>query len=446
MVAWVLLIGIFNLALGYSVATVLVSPSPWSGWSKRFARRLKSRAAEFFAKRPPAESGPSGADELDTELLPEPPTAQPPVTIAAVEELPAQWLEQLANSGIVSKSYVEASAQIIRLEVGRYREQLLTAEGRARASLAKGDAGALQLVAEDLRFINQDWLEIQNAAAQMLAQRSGRLGQHEETAKAVEQALLDQAEHIRSIGTALEALDFTEEVDAAGQRLLGKMATLVDSAHVLRDRMLDLLATLLRAGEQIDSLSGNVQLDYLTGMHNRVGAEALFDSWCREDPDRSRVLSAAIIDVDRFARVNNRLGSRGGDRAIAALAHLMTGIIRKDRGFDRVARTGGQTFLVLLGDAGPHGALTAMERVRQTVEATTFDDQGTQFEMTISCGVVEVGCDQSVADFYPRAQQTLTFAKKSGRNRCAIDEGLGPSTLAPPQFAVQGRVVNLGEA
>jgi diguanylate cyclase (GGDEF)-like protein len=368
---------------------------------------------------------------------------EPPVTIASVDELPPEWLEQLAQSGIVSKTYVEASAHVIRLEVGRYREQLLTAESRARANLALGDGGALQLVADDLRFINRDWLDKQSTAVEMLAQRTGRLGDHEDVAKAVEQALLDQAAQIQAVCPQLESLNFAAELESAGQQLLAKLAALVDSAHTLRDRMLDLLATLLRTGGQLQSLSSNVLVDYLTGVPNRIGTESVFEAWSREDPTRSRPVSIALVDVDRFSRINHRLGTRGGDRAIAAVARLLADLIRKDRGYDRLARAGGETFLLLLGDTGPHSALTALERVRQTIEATTFDDEGAEFEITISGGVVDANPNESSTAIYRRAQQALIFAKKAGRNRCAIDEGKGPTTLAPPQLAVQGRVVNL---
>jgi diguanylate cyclase (GGDEF)-like protein len=435
---WVLFVAIFNLALGYAVSAALADPPPWAEFSQKLARRIKRRAAA-----PPVEVAPAPAPEPVVIEVPAPASEEPPVTIASVEELPPEWLEQLAQSGIVTKSYVEASAHVIRLEVGRYREQLLTAESRARANLALGDGGALKLVADDLRFINQDWLDKQSAAVEMLAQRTGRLGEHEDVAKAVEQALLDQAAQIQAVCPQLAALDFAAELESSGQQLLGKLATLVDSAHTLRDRMLDLLATLLRTGGQLQTLSSSVQLDYLTGLPNRIGIEALFEAWSREDPTRSRPLSIALVDIDRFSRINHRLGTRGGDRAIAAVARLLAEVIRKDRGYDRLARAGGETFLLLYGDTGPHSGLTALERVRQTIEATTFDDEGAEFEFTISGGVVEANPNESSAAIYRRAQQALLFAKKAGRNRCAVDEGKGPTTLTPPQLAVQGRVVNL---
>jgi diguanylate cyclase len=431
-------IGILNLALGYAVAAALADPPPWAGWSLLLPRprqRIRTGGPDS------PTTGLHAADVLSSGPLK---SKDPPVRIAGIDELPPEWLDQLAASGIVAKSYVEAAAHVLKLEVGRYREQLLTAENRARANLAAGDGGALKLLADDLQFINEDWLDKQSGAADMLAQRSGRLGEHEDMAKTLEQVLLDQAAQIRHVSTVLRGLEFAGDVEGVGKRLLEKLGVLVDSAHSLRDRMQDLLATLLRTGEQLQTLNTNAQLDHGTGLPNRIGVETIFDAWWREDPQRERPLTIAVIDIDRFARVNDRLGTRAGDRTIAAVAKLLQDIIRKDRGYDRLARLGGQSFFLFYGDTGPHNGLTAAERARQSIEATTFDDQGAEFELTVSCGVVEAGRTDSAGDALRRALETLRFAKKAGRNRCAIDEGKGASCLDPPQFPVKGRVINLG--
>jgi diguanylate cyclase (GGDEF)-like protein len=361
-----------------------------------------------------------------------------------VHELPSEWLDQLAAEGILAQSFVEGAAHVLRLEVGRYREQLIAVENRGRALTSAADGGGLKLLSDDLRFINQDWLDKQTKAAEMLSQRAGRLGDHEAAAESLEQVLLDQAAEIRSISTLLGGLDFRADVESDSKQLLEQVGKLIDHAHALRDRMFDLLATLLRTAQRIEALGSNCQLDQTTGVPNRIGLEAVLATWWREDPQRSRTLSAAIFDIDRFARVNQRLGTRSGDQAIAAFSRLFQDIIRKDRGYDRLARVGGESFILVMGDTGPHEALTAAERLRQSVEATTFDNQGAEFEITVSSGVIEVGRTESVMGMLRRGGEALKFAKKAGRNRCAIDEGSGPTTVEPPRFPVKGRVVKLG--
>jgi diguanylate cyclase len=453
-VSLVLAIGIVNLALGYLAAAALVEPPPWSGWQLRwpqFSRwpqqaadandesDLPAADADFAADIPPPSRRTSLSEEYD--LRP----AVPP-TLAGIDELPRDWLNQLAAQGIVAQSFVEGTAHVLRLEVGRYREQLIAAENRSRALIAAADGVGLAILIEDLRFVNQDWLEKQTAAAEMLAKRAGRLGDHEAAAEALEQVLLDQAAQVRAVGAALQALDAKSEAESGGKRLLEQIALLVDHAHALRDRMLDLLATLLRAGQRIAELGPTCQIDQTTGLPSRIGVELVLSAWWREDQDRSRPLSVVLIDIDRFARVNQRLGTRAGDRAIAAVGRVIDETIRKDRGYDRLSRIGGELFAVVMGDTGPHQALTAAERLRQTVEAISFDDEGAQFELTLSCGVIEVGRTETATGILRRGTDTLRYAKKAGRNRCSIDEGSGPTTLDPPQFPVKGRVVTLGGA
>ena len=363
-----------------------------------------------------------------------------------MDELPADWLAQLASEGIIAQSFVEAAAHVLKLEVGRYRELLVTIECRTRTSADDRDAEDLRRLIDELRFCNQDWLDKQKSAADMLGQRSGRMGAHEQAAASLEQALLDQAAQIRAACGTLQTLDPATEAETRGKQLIEQIGSLLNQAHALRDRILDLLAMLICAGKSPESYGPAVQRDYATGLPNRVGLEALLAGWWREDEQRTRMLSAVLIDIDRFGRVNQRLGSRSGDRAIVAIGRLIDESLTKDRGFERLVRIAGEAFLVLQGDVGPHQALTAAERLRQSIEATTLDDEGNEFDLTISCGVIEVGHTESSLDVVRRAFETLKFAKKAGRNRCSLDKGEGPTMLDPPQFPVKGRVVSLRAA
>jgi diguanylate cyclase (GGDEF)-like protein len=424
-------VGLVNLGLGYLAAMALAEPPLWDAWSLPWPPRARTKKPETA---PAALEAPSVKADVAAPAEPE---------CAGIEELPTEWLDELASSGIIAESYVEATAHVARLKVGRYREQLLAAESRARSSLASGNAPSLQVLVSDLATIHEDWLHRQAAAAEMLKQRNGRLGEYEETAQALEQLMLDQAAQIREVSAVLAGLNFETDIESSGKQMLARLSVLIDSAHGLRDGVQEHLAAMLRAGERFESLGPSVLRDPVTGLSNRVGSEAFLEGWWKSDPDRARPLSIAIIDIDRFTAVNHRLGTRAGDRTITALGKLLDDLIRKDRGFDRLARHGGQSFFLLLGDTGPHNGLTAIERFRQTIEATSFDDQGTEFEVTISGGVVSPGKQETAADVFRRVNETLRFAKKSGRNRCALDEGDGPTLMDPPQFHVQGRIVSL---
>src|SRR5205085_689196 len=64
---------------------------------------------------------------------------------------------------------------------------------------------------------------------------------------------------------------------------------------------------------------------------------------------------------------------------------------------------------------------------------------------TLSCGVIEVARGESSTQLVQRAHDALRFAKRAGRNRCALDEGKGPTMLDPPQFPVKNRVISLSD-
>ena len=190
MVGFIFLLAIVNLGLGYVAAIALVEPPLWSGLSELWRRRKDKTAEELALLLATADDG---AAVLDSDQVAEMAAS----TVAGLEELPEDWLAQLAAEGIVAQTFVEASAHVMRLEVGRYREQLIAAEIRTRANTELRDAEALKRLIDELRSLNQDWLDKQTAATDTLTQRAGRLGDHEKAAGALEQELLDQAAQIR---------------------------------------------------------------------------------------------------------------------------------------------------------------------------------------------------------------------------------------------------------
>ena len=332
----------------------------------------------------------------------------------------------------------------MRLEVSQYREQLLTAENRARAALAAADDGALRQLCDDLAQVNQDWLARQVEAAGVLKQGTGAHGDYEKAAADLEQVLHDQAAVIKDCNATIATLHFRTEIDTGCKRVFERLHELVDQAHAPARSHERPAGHTLASGGGLAGVNTNLQHDHATGLINRIGVELVFHDWWRDDPQRRRQLSAAVIDIDRFARVNQRLGTRVGDHTIAALARLLGDTFRRDRGTDRLIRLAGQSFLVFLGDTGPHQGLTAVERARQTIEATTWDDHGSEFDLTITIGLTEVRPEDTLAVLLRRLAEALKFAKLAGRDRAALDEGDGPKLLDPPQFSVRGRVICVG--
>jgi diguanylate cyclase (GGDEF)-like protein len=95
------------------------------------------------------------------------------------------------------------------------------------------------------------------------------------------------------------------------------------------------------------------------------------------------------------------------------------------RTIDTVGRYGGDEFTILLVDTDHRGAMQVADRIRETVENTTFDaDRGLRIDVTVSIGVStfpQHGRDrESLLD---AADKAMYLGKAQGRNQvCSRDE------------------------
>ncbi|MEU7870784.1 GGDEF domain-containing protein [Dactylosporangium sp. NPDC049140] len=97
--------------------------------------------------------------------------------------------------------------------------------------------------------------------------------------------------------------------------------------------------------------------DELTGLANRRALEARIRA--ELGPDRRAHM--ALIDLDDFKGVNDRLGHNVGGRLLGAVAERLTGLVRPG---DTVARLGGDEFAVHL----PRTSAAVADRIVASME------------------------------------------------------------------------------
>ncbi|MEW6562901.1 MAG: diguanylate cyclase [Pseudomonadota bacterium] len=169
--------------------------------------------------------------------------------------------------------------------------------------------------------------------------------------------------------------------------------------------------------DDIQTIQDQANRDYLTKLHNRryffEMAGPLFGS-----AKRGHIkLSAAMVDIDFFKRINDTYGHDVGDSAIVAVAGTLSGFFRNT---DIVARMGGEEFCVLAVNAEAPQAV--FERLRQRIEAIEIPlDSGEVLRLTVSIGVSSA-LGESLEAMLSAADQALYAAKQSGRNR-VVQEG-----------------------
>jgi len=161
------------------------------------------------------------------------------------------------------------------------------------------------------------------------------------------------------------------------------------------------------------------ETDELTRLRNRRSIMALG----LQEIDKSKAGGVAVsflaFDIDFFKHINDRYGHEAGDHALKAVAKVVSGTMRD---FDRVGRTGGEEFLVILPITDLEQAIVVANRVRKAVGAAELDGIEPGLKLTISIGVAQAGeADKELADVLRRADAALYRAKVNGRNRVECD-------------------------
>lgn len=154
-------------------------------------------------------------------------------------------------------------------------------------------------------------------------------------------------------------------------------------------------------------------VDGLTQIHNK---RYLFEALEREITRarrHERPLSALMIDIDNFKRINDHYGHLAGDYVLRALAEVVKTRIRRDEVF---ARYGGEEFAIVLPETGLEGAQALAESIRAIAESSKFSFQSEFIAVTVSIGCAEVRDDDDAASLVQRADERLYAAKHGGRN------------------------------
>jgi diguanylate cyclase (GGDEF)-like protein len=167
--------------------------------------------------------------------------------------------------------------------------------------------------------------------------------------------------------------------------------------------------------------------DNLTGLANRHSFELYCSSLWQQTMAESSLLSAIVIDIDRFKAVNDLRGHLYGDKVLTRVASLLQQSLRgKD---DFAARFGGEEFVVLLPQTSQRSALIVAERIRKLVEvagspAVESVDSAAVLATTVSCGVATClpGDAFCIDDLLEAADKALYEAKRTGRNRVCAGE------------------------
>jgi two-component system cell cycle response regulator len=170
--------------------------------------------------------------------------------------------------------------------------------------------------------------------------------------------------------------------------------------------------------------------DTLTGLYNRRYASSHMERVLEQMQAAGKPLGLLLIDIDHFKSVNDTYGHAVGDEVLRAVANRLS---RHLRGFDTVARWGGEEFVVIMPEANLQVATGVAERLRRKVASgpVTVSGPTSELTVTVSIGVAVTGQEISTLDDLMRAADAAMYvAKRGGRNRVATLEDMSPRQVA----------------
>lgn len=171
--------------------------------------------------------------------------------------------------------------------------------------------------------------------------------------------------------------------------------------------------------ELSDKLDRASRTDDLTGLANRREIRELLDAEASIYARYGHAFSVIMADLDRFKELNDRHGHAVGDKYLIAVADCFK---RNVRELDRVARWGGEEFVILLPQTRLPEAQVVAEKLRKAV-AQIASDQGKPIDiLTASFGVQSIEHAANIDDLIRQADDRLYEAKHRGRNQVVASE------------------------
>ncbi|GAB1641833.1 putative bifunctional diguanylate cyclase/phosphodiesterase [Krasilnikovia sp. MM14-A1259] len=198
-------------------------------------------------------------------------------------------------------------------------------------------------------------------------------------------------------------------------------------------------ANLVQLNQFQSQLTHRATHDGLTDLANR----ALFEQHTRDALTAvatagaaETTLSLALIDLDDFKAINDRLGHAVGDAMLVVVAQRLRDCVRVD---DVVARLGGDEFGLLLhglrGDEATEVLARITEALSRPVHALGYD-----LLVRASVGLAEAWPDASPQELLRRADLAMYAAKERGKGRHAVyDAELEQHQAADAQLGAELR-------
>ncbi len=353
---------------------------------------------------------------------------QPQVDVVAVKMLLAQYADRLAFNAEDQAEIKKTLLKLLHLVFENISElsvedqwlkgQLDTLKGAAQPPLSLRRLDEVERLLRDVIFKQKDakgrMQQAQDEMRQMLATFVDRLSEMSQSTGSFQSKLEESARAIESAKSLEEIAPVLKDVVDATRAMAEQSEHSNAQLNDMREHAAQTQAELAKLHQELDRVSAQARHDPLTGALNRKGLEEAVEREMSTMRRKSQALCVALLDIDNFKQLNDRLGHDTGDDALKHLAGVARECMRPQ---DTLARYGGEEFVILLPDTEQAQGIEVMTRLQRELTKRFFLAGSEKILITFSAGVAQVGADEGSAEAIRRSDQAMYLAKRSGKNR-----------------------------
>ena len=257
-------------------------------------------------------------------------------------------------------------------------------------------------------------LEAQEEMRQMLATFIERLSQMTESSSAFHGQMEAGARLIEQAKTLVEIAPVLKEVVDATRTMAHDSLIARDELRGMREKAQTSEVEIAKLHQELDRVGAQARHDPLTGVLNRKGLDEALEREVSSVRRKDSPLCLALLDIDNFKKLNDKLGHTTGDEALTHLANVAREVMRPQ---DTLARYGGEEFVLLLPDTALENGVEAMTRLQRELSKRFFLTGTEKILITFSAGVAQLHADETGPQAIRRADQAMYLAKRAGKNR-----------------------------
>ena len=159
--------------------------------------------------------------------------------------------------------------------------------------------------------------------------------------------------------------------------------------------------------------------DGLTGVYNRAYFNEIYPSICAKSIVNEQSLSVAMLDIDKFKRINDTYGHLAGDEVIRMVASVDQKYAKMHDGY--AVRYGGEEFLLIIQGKTVEEFYAILQQVHDDIVKNIVKFEGEEIKVNSSIGMSNYPeIADEIVDVLDQSDQAMYFSKEHGRGMIVI--------------------------